>query len=60
MSIRIPMLTACSEHVYVAHCLTREKVAQALVTLHMYYVHADSNWADILTMVVPYLILELV
>ena len=33
-------------------------MAQALVTLD--YVHADSNRADVFTMVVPYLISELV
>ena len=58
MSFRIPMLTALGEHFDVVHCLTREKVAQALVTLD--YVHTDSNRADVLNKVVPYLILELV
>ena len=52
------MLTALGEHFDVVHCLTREKVAQALVTLD--YVHTDSNRADVLNKVVPYLILELV
>ena len=58
MSIRMPMLTGRSEHVDVVRCLTQVKVAQALVALE--YVHADSNWADVRTKVVPHLILELV